>query len=507
MRLWTDPFITSIITAIQEALDSDQEVFLVGGAVRDMLLGRELHDLDFALGKNPVSLTRKVARALKAGFFVLDDERHTTRVVHHRPDGREFPLDFVQFTGVDLEDDLRHRDFTLNAIAVDITQPDKLIDPLDGRLDLEKGLLRVCSDQALLDDPVRALRAIRLAIGFGLAYAPGTPELIRAATGQLPNSTAERQRDELFRILDGPDAARGLRECQAFGLLAALVPSLEAQVEIPASPPHHYPLLEHTFRVVETCQQIIDAVTQERELVEEVPLWLAEVVKVFEPFLAQLQTYYAAKITPGRTVRSLALLGAQLHDVAKPATLSKDERGRFHYYGHDQVGSEMAWEIARGLELSNAEAKWLSTLVRYHMRLLPMARAENGPERKALYKFFRDTGEVGVAIALLYLGDTRATYGPKLTQEKWDRAVRTVRAVLQAWWLGQDEVVSPKLLLNGNDIQKEFDLVPGALIGTLVEALREAQAGGEVGDRTAARAFIQQQIRKHQKAGKNDKSD
>jgi tRNA nucleotidyltransferase/poly(A) polymerase len=494
MRLWTDPFITSILAAILDALEPDQEVFLVGGAVRDLLLGRELHDLDFALGENPVSLTRKVAKALKAGFFVLDDERHTTRVAHHRPDGREFPLDFVQFTGADLEDDLRHRDFTLNAIAINLQQPDMLIDPLGGRDDLEAGLLRACSEQALLDDPVRALRAVRLAIGFGLAYAKGTPELIRKAAGKLPTSTIERQRDELFRILEGPDPAKGLRECQVFGLLKGLVPQLEAQAEIPASPPHHYPLLEHTFRVVETCQQLFSVFSQEKDLGEDAPRWLVDLKDAFEPFRSQMQAYYAAEITPGRTVQSLALLGALLHDIAKPETLFEDEKGHLHYYGHDRLGAEMTWDIARGLQLSNAEAKWLSTLVRFHMRLLPMARMENGPDRKMLYRFFRDAGEVGAAIAILYLADTRATYGPELAQGKWDSVVRTARTVLQAWWQEQSEVVAPKLLLNGNDIQKEFDLAPGALIGKLISSLREAQASGEVGDRAAARAFIAHQL-------------
>ena len=226
MRLWTDPFITSIIAAVQQGLDPDQEVYLVGGAVRDLLLGRDLHDLDFAMGENPVPLTRKIARALNAGFFVLDDARHTTRVVYHRPDGSDFSLDFVQFTGVDLEDDLRHRDFTLNAIAVDIRQPDTLIDPLGGQADLEADLLRACSDQALLDDPVRALRAVRLAIQFDLDYAPGTETLIQAAAAHLPEATIERQRDELFRILEGSDPAQGLRECQRLGLLVEFGPSV-----------------------------------------------------------------------------------------------------------------------------------------------------------------------------------------------------------------------------------------------------------------------------------------
>lgn len=499
MRLWTDPFITSTLTAVQQALEPDQQVYLVGGAVRDLLLGRDLHDLDFTMGENPVPLTRKIARALDAGFFVLDDERHTTRVVYHRPDGREFPLDFVQFTGADLEDDLRHRDFTLNAIAIDICKPDELIDPLGGQADLEARLLRACSDQALLDDPVRALRAVRLAIQFGFEFAPGTADLIRDAASHLPETTIERQRDELFRILDGPNPARGLRECQGFGLFAALVPPLQAQTDIPASPPHYYPLLEHTLQVVKNCQSLMALLYQDGEKNEESPWPLNAAVNAIAPFQTQLRDYFASEVTPGRSIRSLTLLGALLHDIAKPKTLSKGPDGRLHYFGHDIAGAEMTWEIARGLQLSNAEAKWLSTFVRYHMRLLPMARVEEGPDRRMLYRFFNKVGDVGIAIAILYLADTCATFGPELTQEDWDRSVKAAHDVLQAWWLEHEVIVAPKLLLNGNDIQKEFDLAPGALIGKLIASLREAQASGAVKNKAAAHKFIAGQLKKAHK--------
>ncbi len=164
----------------------------------------------------------------------------------------------------------------------------------------------------------------------------------------------------------------------------------------------------------------------------------------------------------------------------------------------------MTWEIARGLQLSNAEAKWLSTFVRYHMRLLPMARVEEGPDRRMLYRFFNKVGDVGIAIAILYLADTCATFGPELTQEDWDRSVKTAHEVLQAWWLEHEVVVAPKLLLNGNDIQKEFDLAPGALIGKLIASLREAQASGAVKDEAAAHKFIAGQLKEDPQEGQRE---
>ena len=191
MRLWTDPFLTPLLRVVQDALEPNQTIYLVGGAVRDLLLGRKLHDLDFTMGENPVQLTRRIARALDAGFFVLDDERHTTRVAYHRPDGRDFPLDFVQFTGADLAEDLRHRDFTINAMAIDLAAPETIIDPLGGQADLATGLLRVCTDQSLLEDPLRALRAIRLAISVWHGLTLPAPQNIIRQAGAAPG---ERQR-------------------------------------------------------------------------------------------------------------------------------------------------------------------------------------------------------------------------------------------------------------------------------------------------------------------------
>lgn len=493
MRLWTDPFLAPILRAIQDALEPGQAVFLVGGAMRDLLLGRDLHDLDFTMGENPVTLTRKVARALDAGFFVLDDERHTTRVAYHRPDGRDFPLDFVQFTGEDLEDDLRHRDFTINALAISLSAPETIIDPLGGQADLEAGLLRVCSDQSLLEDPVRALRAVRLAVQFDLCYAPDTPERVRQAGLNLPDTTVERQRDELFRILDGPDPASALRQCQVFGLLDKVLPPLAGLADAPVLPGHFYPLLEHTFQVVQGCQDILHTLNEEGDSaggeLAGALWWLTGADTMLQPYWPQMRAWLADEITPGRPVQSLLLLGALLHALADPTTPTEGQDGP------DEAGAEMAWALARSLALSNAEAKWLSTLVREHKRLLPLCQNEAGPDRGQLYGFFRDAGEVGLAIALLSLAEIRAASGPALTAEGWQRALRTVDRVLQAWWQDHEKVVAPKLLLDGHALQKEFHLAPGAVIGRLIESLRAAQASGEVVDIEGARAFIAAQLK------------
>ncbi|MDY6872499.1 MAG: hypothetical protein SVR81_00815 [Chloroflexota bacterium] len=507
MRLWTDPAITTLIAIVRDELLGDQAVYLVGGAVRDLILRRPLHDLDFAMADRPIRVARRLARRLNAGFFVLDDERHTARVVHALPDGQPFPLDFVQFTGLDLAADLRNRDFTLNAMAIDLAEPERVIDPLDGQADLEAGMLRPCSDRALLDDPVRTLRAVRLANQFGFSYASGLMEQMRAAAQHLSQTSVERQRDEFFRILEGPSPAAGVQDCWEAGILDVLLPPLADQAAIPPSPPHQYPLLEHTLRAVGAYQRILEGVVgtdspstplaggTEDKVVEETG-WLAAARDYLGDFSYEAKDYLTEAVTPGRSVWGLALLGGLLHDVAKPATLSEGEDGRLHYDGHDKAGSEMAWDLARGLQLSNAEAEWVQTFVRYHMRLLPMVRKGHEPTRKRIYHFFQNTGQTGVAIALFSLADTVATYGPELSKSHWETSLMVVRELLKAWWQAQETVIAPKPLLNGNDLKREFELKPGKRIGELLGLLTEAQAAGEIRSIEEARTFIERQLRK-----------
>ncbi len=180
MRLKFNSNLLDIFNLILEIMPSDQEIFLVGGAVRDNLLGRALHDLDFALPVDPTLLARKLARRLSVGYFVLDDDRHTARVLYRDGGGENISLDFVKFTGKNLSEDLSNRDFTINAMAVSLRDLDTVIDPLKGQEDMRRYLIRVCSVHALLDDPVRVLRGIWMAVQFRMAYASGVEDLMHA---------------------------------------------------------------------------------------------------------------------------------------------------------------------------------------------------------------------------------------------------------------------------------------------------------------------------------------
>lgn len=494
MSLDFNPVITGLLDLVRDELADNQELFLVGGALRDLLLGVPVHDMDFAMSGDPSPLAKRIAKRLKVGHYVLDDERHTARVMYYDPGGKPFPLDFVQFTGSSLLEDLSSRDFTINAMAVSLNDPSSLIDPLGGQADLKQGQLHACSPQSLRNDPVRVLRGIRLAIQFDFGYAHGLEGLMIAAAPYLPATSMERQRDEFFKILEGRDPYRGMVDCFRFNVIHHLFPLLLDQKAIPASPPHLLPLFEHTLAIVEYLDMVFACFVVDQDQNTAVSWWEAVIRDEVGVYSEEVWTFLEDEITRGRSKRGLMMLGALLHDIGKPKTVETGQDGQLHYYGHEIVGAAMAWEAAKRIQLSNAESEWISKIVRYHMALLPWLHADGPPSRRSLYRFYKQTGDTGVGIALLSLADKLATYGENLSPEKWQKNVTTTKRLLSTWFDDASEVVSPQPWLDGYDLQEKFGLKPGRQIGQLLEALLEAQASGEVSNQDQAEDFIRQRI-------------
>src|SRR5687768_12005787 len=239
------------------AILPDQEIYLVGGAVRDMLLNRVSPDLDFALPSNGISLARRVANALNANFMVLDEERDTGRVIVTESDGTRIFLDFATYRGGStLEEDLRARDFTINAIAFDL-RTKTLIDPFNGTSDLRIKTIRACSPTSLRDDPVRILRAVRQAAAFEFKIEMETRKTIKQAVSFLPNVSPERQRDELFKILEGKKPDASMRALEMLGVFPYLLPELSALKSVEQSAPHVYNVWEHTLSVLEHLENLL----------------------------------------------------------------------------------------------------------------------------------------------------------------------------------------------------------------------------------------------------------
>jgi hypothetical protein len=194
------------------------------------------------------------------------------------------------------------------------------------------------------------------------------------------------------------------------------------------------------------------------------------------PFREKLQDYFSEEITIGRSKSSLTLFSLLL-------------LGKFI----SEATPELARETARRYQMSNAEADWVQNLVQENRAVQEMAETFDRPDRRAIYLYFKNSGEAGVSNVLLFLAKCLATPG-KLSGSEWDHRLRIVETLLTAWWVEHREVINPRLLLNGRDLQKEFGLPPGAMIGQLLAELKEAQAAGTVLTLDDARAFITKAI-------------
>ncbi len=245
-----------LIDRIKDALPPEQEIYLVGGAVRDLLTSRLSPDLDFALPSNGIALARKVANTLNADFLPLDDERDTGRVVVTNEDGTRTFLDFATYRGANLEEDLRARDFTINALAFNL-RDNTILDPLNGANDIRAKLIRACSPTAMSEDPVRILRAVRQAAAFGYKIDKPTREWMKQSTDQLGRISAERLRDEVFKILQGPKPDASIRALEMLGVLQQLMPELLRMKGVEQSPPHIHDVWTHTLTVLDYLDHVI----------------------------------------------------------------------------------------------------------------------------------------------------------------------------------------------------------------------------------------------------------
>jgi poly(A) polymerase len=478
-----------LLEQITPALPTNISVYVVGGAVRDALMGLPNHDLDFVLPKDALRVGRRVANALKAAFYPLDEERETARVVFFDPAGVRQILDFAVQRGPDLESDLRGRDFTINALAVDTRSPQVLLDPLNGAADIRSKILRACSPTAFADDPLRVIRGVRMAVQFNFHLHSGTKRLMRQAIPGLEHISPERLRDELFRILEGPKPSASIHALDILGVLPYLLPELLDLKRVAQSPPHVSDVWTHTLNVVRKLEEVLGVLAPQHDPELAANLMMGWISMRLGRYRQRINAHLDRRFSPERSLRSLLFLAALYHDIAKPQTRQVEESGRVRFFQHERIGAQYAVERANHLRLSGQEADRLKVIIANHLRPLLLAQSGEPLTRRSIFRFFRDSGEAGVDVCLLSLADVLATYGPGLPQDVWEKHLDTVRVLLEAYWEHPEESVFPPAMLNGNDLMEALDLFPGPQIGRLLRAVREAQASGQVHTREEALSF------------------
>jgi poly(A) polymerase len=476
------------VSILLPLLAQDVPIWFVGGGVRDHLLGRKTYDLDFAVDGDAIALAKRIADQLGGFYYTLDEERGTGRVVLEDLSGRRRTLDFARIRGPDINADLRSRDFTINAMAINILDPEEWFDPTTGARDLKDKILRVCGPDSISDDPVRALRAVRLAIDFNLTIESDTLNFIRDAQRRLEDASPERVRDEVFQIFNVQKPGRALRLLNHLRFLFVLFPELSALEGLAQPPPHAFSTLEHSLAVVDRLGDILAVLQPEHDPEEAADLFLAQVTLRIGRFRDVLSHHLYSSLSYGRDVRQLVFFAALYHDVGKSAAQGDSDDGDL-YEGHERVGAELVERRARELRLSSKEAIRLARIVRYQNEPMILERFTEISPRE-IYRYFRNTGEAGIEIILLSLADFLGTYVPPAPQNAWISRVEVARTLLEAYFESHDEYVNPSTLLKGDEIITLLDLQEGPVIGLMLERLQEAQVTGEVRTREEAISFV-----------------
>lgn len=470
-----------------------QPAWLVGGYVRDRLLGRPSHDLDVIVPQGGIRLARAIAAEFRGASFALDPDRDVGRAIVGDAATGTLEVDVARLRVPDLLDDLALRDFTVNAIAMDISgdaADPRVFDPFDGRVDLTRELVRAVTEGTFRDDPLRILRGVRMVAELGFHIEDATFSLMRRDTGLLAGVASERVRDELLRILTAPGAWQHLRLLHLLGVLDIILPEAAAQVGVEQSTPHYQDAFDHTRSVLAHLEGILallwpdsgyavpQPVAGDATVLASAAQW-AELAEVLAPFAADLCVQLTLPLSAEHIRRDLLMWAALTHDWGKPAKRMVEDDGRTHFYDHDHWGALLAQSRLQALKFSGDEAAYVARLTDQHMRPVHLAH-DYPPSRKAVYRFFKDAEGTGPDCVLLSLADHLATRAAAPEDEPWRRRLDVTTILLQAYFRERPQRVDPPLLLNGRQVMAELGLPPSPKIGELLAGLREAQATGEV---------------------------
>lgn len=478
----------------------DIQSYIVGGFVRDVLLGRDTDDIDIAVEADAVKLALNIATAIGGKYVLLDKVNKVSRVVLINKEARQWKLDFSTVDG-SIDQDLARRDFTINSMAIDLKKianqphlptlsplkkdkappkPPMLTDPFHGWDDLHRKAIRAVAESAFKADAVRLLRAVRLAAELDFAIESETEALIQRYSHLAADIAGERAREELLRLLAVPQAEQLLPYFDKLGLLTAVIPELARTRQVEQPKEHCWDVFEHSLKTVVAVDFLL------RRGIWE---YTNEDVLAAAPWSAVLKTHFDLEVSSGSSRRLLLKLAALLHDIAKPQTKNIDTSGRMRFLGHAKEGAAIAASILERLRFTNKEIRLVEIMVKYHLRPTQMSHGEL-PSRRAIYRYFRDTGEAGIDILFLSLADHLATRGPLLNQTQWREHAQMTDYVL-AQYFKQEAVVTPPKLIDGHDLINIYGMSPGPKVGELLETVREAQASGEITTRQEALSYIE----------------
>jgi putative nucleotidyltransferase with HDIG domain len=457
-------------------LENGFTVWAVGGIIRDTAMGRRVTDIDLVTDKNPIGAADRFSSQHGLGYVALDDTRRIARIV--MGSGSRFKTVDVSFMrGAAIDDDLRNRDFTVNAVAARFDGDSFTInDPLGGLADMESKTLRAVSPTSMRDDPVRVLRARRFENSHNLTPSPEIKKMAADAAPMLADLAGERISQELFHIFREPFSHRAINAMDGDGSLDFVFPELSPTRSAPQNQWHHLDVFAHS----------VETLSQMETIIANPPQWLAQWRKTIDESLCE-------EVSGGWTRREVLKIAALLHDVGKPGCAALSEDGKRTFYSHEKTGAELVTQAATRLRLPGAVRSGLRILVKNHLRPF-IAIHERSLSERSVYRFHRDLGPWAIPALIHAVADAMATQGPAVTGQRrlaeWSAAAKALDYAERALHTPQ----SREPLLDGRDIMDIFSLPEGPLIGRLVASVKEASALGEIKTREDAVALVKEEM-------------
>ncbi len=433
-------------------------LWLVGGYLRDSYLGlrKELVDFDFCVEKNTSAIAREFARKISAKFIILDKTAKSFRVVLKQGE-KIYSYDFTRMRGKNLKEDLSLRDFSINTLALSLLErPAKLIDYFQGRLDLRKKLIRVVKDEVIPQDPLRILRGFSFVANYDFRIAARTLNLFSRHKSLIKRVSKERVNEELFKILKAPNSYKTIAAMDKLKIIDEFIPEIKRMRGLHQGTYHHLGVWKHSL---ETLRQF-ELLCRRRLLNNK-----------------EITVYLNDQLAGGRKRLQIIKLACLLHDIGKPQAKKRLSK-RTIFHTHEKIGRDLSGKIADKLRLSLREKDILKKLIFWHLRPGYLADQIN-PTQRAIYRFFRDTGQEGVAVVLLSLSDWRATRGPLTNAKKRARHEKIMLKLVNEYF--KDKKKKPLArIVDGHQIMKKFKIPASPLVGKILKKIKEEQALGKI---------------------------
>ena len=455
---------------LQAVVAAKVPAWLVGGALRDGMLGRPTADYDVTVDGDVREVARRVARYASGHPFELSEGFGAWRVVAR---DRSWTLDLLPLEGGSIEADLAQRDLTINAIAQTLPGGE-LVDPFAGADDLRERRLRMVSTDSFTRDPLRSLRLVRLMCELEFEVEPATAAAAARAAQGLEQVAPERVFAELKRILSSERAVQGLKLVDELAITSILLPEVRALEGVQQSSYHHLDVYNHTLAVL----------AETIELEREPERFLGRHAEAADEFMSRP---LANELTRWKALR----FGALLHDIAKPQTRGVTAEGRVTFMGHDAAGSQTARQVLRRLRASDRLVEHVASLTRHHLRLgflvhdMPLSR-------RAIYRYLRDCDPVQVDVTVLSVADRLATRGTRSDEaiEKHLKLADQLLGEALAW-----ASAPPRPPVRGDELARSLGLVPGPELGRILAELEEASFAHEIGSKQEAVARARELLR------------